>query len=116
MMGDALRRVQAVRPWVAPNAAFTGMRPLLLLALLSVPCQGAVRVKGPCVTQHMGLHSVAQTEASPCLRAAMLETQEFRLAAITTYARLGFRARPRDEAERSRWRAVQQRLPGAVVL
>lgn len=48
------------------------------------------------------------------LRDAVLETHDYRLAAVRTYLRLGFVPESRDDAEQRRWARVLPRLLGAT--
>jgi mycothiol synthase len=50
--------------------------------------------------------AVLRRFATEGLRSAVLETQDFRLAAIATYLDLGFEPVPRDGAQERRWRTV----------
>ncbi len=48
--------------------------------------------------------------AAEGLRTAVLETQDFRLPAVRTYLRLGFRPAPTDDQQRERWQRVLNAL------
>ena len=80
------------------------------------PAVGYLHMVGVCAA-HQGLGLGAQLSVAVLHRfaaegasGAVLETQDFRLAAIRTYLRLGFEPEPADDDQRLRWTAVSEAL------